>query len=141
MTAEELQRREVLEKIRSRQELQNRLYRGVGINPTPDDIDHLLAHIDALEARVEKAEAEITLDDKIIADRNLVLEALPCPVHGQCVPHAIDEIAKLRAALEATKGREEKLRHALERIATGSLGHFAAETARRALAADGKVGE
>lgn len=39
------------------------------------------------------------LVDILIADRDRVLDALPCPAHGRCVPHALEEIARLRGAV------------------------------------------
>lgn len=57
-----------------------------------------LSHEDApLLARALLEEVKCTeIGDKIIADRNRVLDALPCPIHGQCVPHALEEIARLK---------------------------------------------
>jgi hypothetical protein len=34
--------------------------------------------------------------EQIIADYSRVLDALPCPLHGQCVPFALEEIARLK---------------------------------------------
>lgn len=58
---------------------------------------------DVLKARVEELEREVALGDTIIAERNRVLDALPCPLHGQCVPHALDTIKSLREAARLLK--------------------------------------
>lgn len=34
--------------------------------------------------------------DGLLKDRQRLLEALPCPVHGECVSYAIDEIERLK---------------------------------------------
>lgn len=51
--------------------------------------------------RAERAEAELAVADKLILERNRVLDVLPCPQHGQCVSHALEEIARLRKVANA----------------------------------------
>ena len=50
---------------------------------------------------MELAEEEIAISDKLLADRNMVLAAIPgCGAHGdQCVPHALEWIERQTAAL------------------------------------------
>lgn len=38
---------------------------------------------------------EVELDNKIIAERDKILKANPCPVHGECVPYVMEKIKKL----------------------------------------------
>lgn len=35
------------------------------------------------------AREEIGTDDKLLADRQSILDAAPCPAHGPCVPHVL----------------------------------------------------
>jgi len=53
-----------------------------------------------LEEKLVEAREEIAVDDKLLAERNRVLGAIPpCPAHGaQCVPHALEWIQAARAA-------------------------------------------
>jgi hypothetical protein len=57
---------------------------------TAADIDVLLAEIEARDAEIERLRAEIAVDDKLLAERNRILEAEPCPMHGPCVPHVLE---------------------------------------------------
>lgn len=52
---------------------------------------------------------ELKTSDQIIAERNRILQAHPCPVHGQCVPHV----------LEVLKSHEERTRIAEEVLSGG----------------------
>lgn len=49
-----------------------------------------------LKAEVEGLREEVALDDKIIADRDRLLNMFDCPAHGQCVPYAMEQIEALR---------------------------------------------
>lgn len=40
--------------------------------------------------KVEALQAEIAVDDQLLADYKLVLDACPCPVHGTCVPYVLE---------------------------------------------------
>jgi hypothetical protein len=82
-----------------------------------DDIDRLLEIIaekdrqaatllkhaaDTIEHKanvIAEKDEEIRLDDILIADRDKVLEMLLCPDHGRCVPHAKNEIERMRLEL------------------------------------------
>lgn len=55
-----------------------------------------LIEIHDLKLALEAARKEIALDDEIIAGRTSVLDALPCPVHGPCVPRALEQIEKFK---------------------------------------------
>jgi hypothetical protein len=65
-------------------------YQCVHHSPTWADIDVLLAEIEARDAEIERLRAEIAVDDKLLAERNRILEAEPCPMHGPCVPHVLE---------------------------------------------------
>lgn len=49
-----------------------------------------------LKAEVEALREEVALDDKIIADRDRLLNMFDCPAHGQCIPYAMEQIEALR---------------------------------------------
>ncbi len=62
----------------------------------------------ALKKQLADAQLEIATDNELITDGNSVLDALPCPAHGRCVPYAIDRIKELlsveRRCAEAPAG-------------------------------------
>lgn len=49
-----------------------------------------------LNAEVEGLREEVALDDKIIAERNRLLNMFECPDRGQCVPYAMEQVESLR---------------------------------------------
>lgn len=49
-----------------------------------------------LKAEVEALREEVALGDKIIADRDRLLNMFDCPAHGQCIPYAMEQIEALR---------------------------------------------
>lgn len=53
---------------------------------------------DQLKAENEVLRGEIATDDKIIAERDRLLNMFECPEHGQCVPYAMEQVARLQAA-------------------------------------------
>jgi len=67
--------------------------------------------------------AEIELDNKIIAERELLLSAIPeCAAHGKCVPYAIQwvkdtqtQVAELLEERDQLKAYSESLRKDAER--------------------------
>jgi hypothetical protein len=60
-------------------------------------IEALLAEVDALRGERDAARAEIAVTDKLLADRQRVLDAVPeCPAHGPCVPFAIQWITNMK---------------------------------------------
>lgn len=61
-------------------------YRAVSINEY-----HMLK--DSLKAQVAALTEELRVTDEILKGRESVLAAIPeCPVHGSCVPHALEWI-------------------------------------------------
>ena len=53
--------------------------------------------IEHLEAECRSLKDEIATDDKIIAERDRLLNMFECPAHGQCVPYAMEQVEKLRS--------------------------------------------
>lgn len=60
----------------------------------------IACHIVALRAKLETQEKEIATDDSLLAERNRILDMLPCPNHGPCVPYVLDEIIRMREKIE-----------------------------------------
>jgi len=50
----------------------------------------------ALIAENEALREEISIDNKIIADRERLLSMFECPEHGKCVPYAMEQVEALR---------------------------------------------
>lgn len=47
--------------------------------------------------RIKELEAELAVSDKLLKDRDALLEAIPqCPAHGKCVPHAIEWVEQVK---------------------------------------------
>lgn len=67
------------------------------------------AELARLRAEIASLNEEVAIDDKLLADRQRILDAVPCPDHGPCVPHVLKEFERLRAS-------EARLRTALEVI-------------------------
>lgn len=53
-----------------------------------------------LKAEVEALKDEIATDDKLIADRDRLLNMFECPAHGQCIPYAMEQVEELRKDAE-----------------------------------------
>lgn len=69
---------------------------------------------DALRQRMAELEREVEVDERLLDERNRVLDAIPeCAAHGgQCVPHALDWIACAKgheARLEACERSRKRL--------------------------------
>lgn len=64
-----------------------------------------------LEARCEAQAEEISLDDKLISNRNKVLAELECPIHEECVPGAIEQIRAMKAKIKAQESAIDVLRN------------------------------
>lgn len=60
---------------------------------------HMYAEVDRLKAENEALRQEVELDDKLIADRDRLLNLFECPDHGQCIPYAMEQVEALRKAL------------------------------------------
>lgn len=52
----------------------------------------------ALRSRLEELEREVAVDDALLAERQRILDACPCPIHGPCVPHVVKRLEDLQAA-------------------------------------------
>ncbi len=76
---------------------------GLSLNHPDNTADCQSLALDHLAAisRVGALEAELTVTDKLLAERNKVMEAIPeCPEHGsQCVPYALEWIERAKEAL------------------------------------------
>lgn len=53
----------------------------------------------------EQLRKELKVTDQLLADRQRILDLFECPVHGECVPFAIEEIGRLRQYAEMSKMR------------------------------------
>ena len=56
--------------------------------------------MDQLKAENDALREEVALDDKLIADRDRLLNMFECPVHGQCIPYAMEQVEALRKDAE-----------------------------------------
>lgn len=66
------------------------------------------------EALIE-ARAEIDVDNQLLAEDKRLLDLFECPVHGtRCIPHAIEEVQKLRAIRPSLKQFVAELEIALD---------------------------
>lgn len=71
---------------------------GDGVLGPLEDFESLAAERDQLKAENEALREEVALDDKIIAERDRLLNMFDCPEHGQCVPYAMEQVEQLRAS-------------------------------------------
>lgn len=55
-----------------------------------------------LRTELDAAKREIAVDDQLLADRQRILDACPCPVHGSCIPYVLEQIARLKAGQPCT---------------------------------------
>ncbi len=60
-----------------------------------------LSDIYDLTAEIRAIRQELEVSDKIIYERDRLLDELPCKLHGRCVPHAIEEVRALRKIYDA----------------------------------------
>jgi hypothetical protein len=56
--------------------------------------------MDQLKGENEALREEVALDDKLIADRDRLLNMFECPAHGQCIPYAMEQVEALRKDAE-----------------------------------------
>lgn len=55
-------------------------------------------------SEIDLLKEEIKLDNRRIADLEKVLYAIPeCPVHGGCIPHALEWIERMKNNLHKSK--------------------------------------
>lgn len=59
--------------------------------------------IEAWKKENEMLKAELAVADSLIEERNKVLAALECEVHGQCVPGALEKVEILKAEIKELK--------------------------------------
>ncbi|WP_426237500.1 hypothetical protein [Pseudomonas sp. TWP3-2] len=66
------------------------------------------AAVVALIAEIKRLSEEVEIDDKIIAERDRLLNVIPeCAPHGQCVPYAIQWVKDIQAEVkELTEERD-----------------------------------
>lgn len=64
-----------------------------------DTLDASLAAGEVMLKKLAQTKEEIEVSERIIADRDRILDALPCPVHGRCVPHVLEKLTEWRKAL------------------------------------------
>jgi len=62
-----------------------------------------LAELQALRNENQRLKDEIDIDNKLIDERNRILKEIPCPEHGNCVPHVIEEIRRMKAEIERVR--------------------------------------
>lgn len=69
-----------------------------------NEFDSILSHkfppfhyIKLLQKQNDDLKKELEVTDQILANRQQVLDAIPeCPVHGKCVPHALEWIQEMK---------------------------------------------
>ena len=50
------------------------------------------------DSKCEDLKQELEVTDKLLNERQKVLDAIPeCPIHGSCIPHAIEWIEGMKA--------------------------------------------
>lgn len=77
------------------------------------ELVEVVAERDQLKAENEALREEVALDDKIIANRDLLLSMFDCPEHGQCIPYAMEQVEVLRK----DAGRYQWLRNDMNDVA------------------------
>jgi hypothetical protein len=55
--------------------------------------------------RLSSLQEEIAVDNKLLADRDALLDLLPCPIHGRCSAYAGHEIQRLKELDSARPAR------------------------------------
>lgn len=60
-----------------------------------------------LHERIAELESELTVTNKLLADRDRLLKAIPsCVAHGdQCVPHAIEWVEQVKTLAKVVVGK------------------------------------
>ena len=72
--------------------------------------------ITVLRAENRSLRDEISTDDRLIAERDRLVAAIPqCPVHGPCIPYAIEWVEKAILMMQELKAENEALRKDAER--------------------------
>lgn len=82
---------------------------GCPVDTVSSRLSHLEAENERLERERDEARAELKDADKLIRERDRILDALPCPRHWKCVPHVLDWISSAQAQLERLREDVELL--------------------------------
>lgn len=54
---------------------------------------------------IEELKAELEVSDKLLEDREALLEAIPkCVAHGKCLPHALEWIEQVKTLAKVVVG-------------------------------------
>lgn len=57
------------------------------------------------KARIVELEEELRITDLLLNDREKLLLAIPrCPVHGPCIPHALEWVERVKNFSKLCKG-------------------------------------
>lgn len=55
--------------------------------------------------RIEELEEELKVSDDLLKGRDQLLESIPeCPIHGKCVPHALEWISQVKTLAKIVSG-------------------------------------
>jgi hypothetical protein len=73
-------------------------------------------HTGQVEGELAKLREEVALDDKLLADRDRLLDELKCAVHGRCLPGALEHVWNMQQRLQDMGSGLAKLRQ-LEKAA------------------------
>ena len=73
----------------------------------------LEAAVARLTAERDALQREVAVDDQLLAEDKRLLDLFECPTHGsRCIPHAIDEVTRLRLERDALRETLTKVREA-----------------------------
>lgn len=82
----------------------------------PDDaraVRDAAADLSRLSRALAERDAEIAIDNQLLTDRQRILDACPCPVHGPCVPHVLHRLAAHDAALARAEADPSRIAGAI----------------------------
>lgn len=73
-----------------------------------------------LEQKIKSLEEEVSISDKLIKERNSLLDAVPCKDHGRCIPGAIEKFMWMEKTIHEltnlVKTQQEKLKEAVQQM-------------------------
>lgn len=72
-------------------------------------IDRLTAQVAKQQREIERLKEEVAIDNDLLAERQRILDACPCPSHGACVPHVLETLTSQQAKLRAVEVLRDKL--------------------------------
>lgn len=84
--------------------------------------------LDRVTAERDQLKAEVETDDRLLAERDRLVAAIPqCPVHGPCIPYAIEWVERAILMMKNLKAENEALRKDAERYRwmRASTDHYA----------------